>query len=154
MQHWLNYNSANEKLIKVLLRLFARNYADCDSTQLQPDLVLKIIEGGFVQASQVAWWWWWWWYSAGVQSFPNWYCLFNALADQMFVVYYLQQSRHRANFFLLLYEKYIEACWRQAANWEKENYFCLQIILILSARESAAVGGTGLCFPVSLGKKC
>ena len=62
------YNSANEKLINVLLRLFARNYADCDSTQLQPDLVLKIIEGGFVQASQVAWWWW---YSAGVQSFPN-----------------------------------------------------------------------------------
>ena len=64
------YNSANEKLINVLLRLFARNYADCDivSPKLQPDLVLKIIEGGFVQASQVAWWWW---YSAGVQSFPN-----------------------------------------------------------------------------------
>ena len=56
MQHQENYNSANEKLINVLLRLFARNYADCDSPQLQPDLVLKIIEGGFVQASQVAGW--------------------------------------------------------------------------------------------------
>lgn len=60
MQHQENYILVNEKLINVLLRLFARNYADCDSPQLEPDLVLKIIEGGFVQASQVARWWWWW----------------------------------------------------------------------------------------------
>ena len=81
------------------------------SPQLQPDFVLKIIEGGFVQASQVAGWWWWW-PSPGVQAVLNWYFAFwcSEVTDQMWIVCCLlfttqqQYNRQPDNFFIALRE--------------------------------------------------
>ena len=52
------------------------------SPQLQPDLLLKIIEGGFVQqqASQVAGG------RGGGSQLEHWYCLFDASTDEMWIV--------------------------------------------------------------------